>query len=63
MAASKTHNRQALQGNTQAARRQALIDSLQVRAQLARRKGDISAQQALYREAVALGLPLECLDA
>lgn len=61
MAASNTHSRQVLQDSAQA-RRQALMDSLQVRASLARRNGDIAAQQALYREAVALGLPLDCLD-
>ncbi|MXW41256.1 MAG: hypothetical protein F4Z75_08995 [Synechococcus sp. SB0668_bin_15] len=61
MAGSNTHNRQVLRDSTQA-RRQTLMDSLQVRSQLARRNGDIPAQQALYREAVALGLPLDCLD-
>ncbi len=61
MATSNTHNRQVLRDSTQA-RRQAFMDSLQVRASLARRNGDIPAQQALYREAVALGLPLDCLD-
>lgn len=38
------------------------MDSLQAAAHLARRNGDIPAQQALYREAVALSLPLDCLD-
>ena len=61
MAADSVPNRQALQDSAPA-RRQALMDSLQRRAQLARRNGDIPAQQALYREAVALGLPLDCLD-
>ena len=61
MAASNTRNKQVLQANAQA-RRQALMDSLQARAHLAHRNGDIHAQQALYREAVALGLPLDCLD-
>ncbi|MYF36730.1 MAG: hypothetical protein F4226_08125 [Synechococcus sp. SB0678_bin_12] len=61
MAASNARNKQALQDSAQA-RRQALMDSLQARVHLARRNGDIPAQQALYREAVALGLPLDCLD-
>ncbi|KKZ12423.1 MAG: hypothetical protein TE42_04590 [Candidatus Synechococcus spongiarum SP3] len=61
MAASNTRNKQVLQDNVQA-RRQALMDSLQARAHLAHRNGDVSARQALYREAVALGLPLDCLD-
>lgn len=62
MAGSNTHNRKVLRDSSVQARRQALVDSLQVRAHLARRNGDIPAQQALYREAVALGLPLDCLD-
>ncbi|SAY38553.1 hypothetical protein FLM9_451 [Candidatus Synechococcus spongiarum] len=61
MSASNAPNRQALQDSSQV-RRQTLMDSLQVRASLARRNGDIPAQQALYREAVALSLPLDCLD-
>ena len=61
MAASNTGNGQVLRDGAQA-RRQALMDSLQARASLAHRNGDIPAQQALYREAVALGLPLGCLD-
>ena len=61
MAASNTHSRQVVRDSAQA-RRQALMDSLHVRASLARRNEDISAQQALYQEAVTLGLPLDCLD-
>ena len=57
MATRNTRNKQVLQDSAQA-----LMDSLQVRASLARRNGDIPAQQVLYREAVALGLPLDCLD-
>ena len=36
--------------------------SLRERAALADKKGDTQARQALYREAVYLGLPLTCLD-
>lgn len=61
MAASNVHNKQAFRGKAQA-HHQALMESLQARAQLARRNGDIPTQQALYREAVALCLPLDCLD-
>ena len=61
MTTSNTRNKRVLQDGAQA-RRQALMDSLQARVHLARRNGDIPAQQALYREAVALGLPLDCLD-
>lgn len=61
MSASNALNKQVPQASAQA-HRQALMDSLQARAHLARRNGDIPAQQALYREAVALGLPLDCLD-
>lgn len=61
MSASNALNKQVPQASAQV-RRQALMESLQARAHLARRNGDIPAQQALYREAVALGLPLDCLD-
>lgn len=61
MSASNALNKQVPRASAQV-RRQALMDSLQARAHLARRNGDIPAQQALYREAVALGLPLDCLD-
>jgi len=43
-------------------RRQVLMESLRKRAQLAYRTGDVPAQQALYREATALELPLDCLN-
>ena len=61
MSATNACAKQVLQKGPQA-RRQALIESLQMRAYLAHRNGDIYAQQALYREAVALCLPLDCLD-
>lgn len=61
MSASNALNKKVLQDGAQA-RRQALMNSLQARANLARLNGDIPAQQALYQEAVALGLPLDCLD-
>ena len=40
----------------------ALIASLRERAVLAHQQGDTQARQALYREAVYLGIPLSCLD-
>lgn len=40
----------------------ALAASLQERAVLADQQGDTQARQALYREAVYLGIPLSCLD-
>ncbi len=61
MAASNVHHKQVVRGQSRT-HRQALMDSLQARSQLARRNGDIPAQQALYREAAALCLPLDCLD-
>ena len=61
MPATNAHSKQISQASAQV-HRQALMKSLQERAHQARRNGDIPAQQALYREAVALGLPLDCLD-
>lgn len=61
MAASNAPNSPVFQEGAKA-HRQALMESLQARARLARRNGDIPAQQALYREAVSLCLPLDCLD-
>ena len=61
MSAINAHNKQLPQASAKA-HRQALIKSLQAHADLARLNGDIPVQQALYREAVVLGLPLDCLD-
>ena len=61
MPAINPRNKQIPEASTRA-HRQALMESLQARAHMARCNGDIPAQQALYREAVALNLPLACLD-
>lgn len=61
MAASNARNKQALQDSARLVAKHSWTLSRRG-STWPRRNGDIPAQQALYREAVALGLPLDCLD-